>query len=298
MKRFILSIFIVVLTMVFWYTSSCFSADEKKILDGAEDIKQVSIVVGAEGNNVVDLGQNFGMRILAFWKVVISWMALIFIVMIGVYMVVFSDSEEKIKAQKKQIVYVLIGFLFLNIPWVLYSVIDPSTASGTTIGSASWTDTSLFWYTANLPGFVWTLVWFFRVFAYGVAILMLTWGFFRLILSSGDEEQVKSAKSRVIYSSLGLVFLLFVDVWVRMLTGGDLAEDIPGVAGTFFQLALFFAAPTAIFFIIYGAYYYITSAWDEERVKKGKNILINTFIASLILIAAFSFLSDLIKFSF
>ena len=89
---------------------------------------------------------------------------------------------------------------------------------------------------------------------------MLTWGFFRLILSSGDEEQVKSAKSRVIYSSLALMFLLFVDAWVRVFSGGSLASSIPGVAGTLFKLALFFAAPTAIFFIIYGAYYYITSA--------------------------------------
>jgi heme/copper-type cytochrome/quinol oxidase subunit 3 len=60
-----------------------------------------------------------------------------------------------------------------------------------------------------------------------------------------------------------------------------------------FRLALFFAAPIALFFIIYGAYYYITSAGDEERVKKGKNILINTLIATLILLASFTFLVDI-----
>ncbi len=141
------------------------------------------------------------------------------------------------------------------------------------------------------------MVGFFRVFAYGAAILMLTWGFFRLILSSGEEEQIKSAKSRVIYSSLALMFLLFIDAWVRMVSSGNLAVSVPGVAGTIFRLAIFFAAPVAIFFIIYGAYYYITSAGDEERVKKGKNILINTFVAALILIAAFSFLSDLASFT-
>ncbi len=139
---------------------------------------------------------------------------------------------------------------------------------------------------------------FFRIFAYGAAILMLTWGFFRLILSSGDEERVKSAKSRVIYSSLALIFLLFIDAWVRMVSSGNISAAIPGVAGTLFRIALFFAAPVAIFFIIYGAYYYITSAGDEERIKKGKNILINTFVAALILIAAFSFLTDLASFNF
>ncbi len=298
MKPFVSSIFVVILAIFFWYTSYAFSANQLDISGIAWGVKDVSIVVDHQGNNVVDIGQSFGMRILGLMKVVVSGFALVFMVMIGVYMVVFSENEEKIKTQRRQIVYVLIGFLFLNIPWVVYQVLSPADASGSTIGISSWTDTSFFWYTANLPWFVGSLVGFFRVFAYGIAILMLTWGFFRLILSSGEEEQVKSAKSRVIYSSLALMFLLFVDTWVRAFTGGNLSTAIPGVAGTLFQLALFFAAPTAIFFIIYGAYYYITSAWDEERVKKWKNILMNTFIASLILIAAFSFLSDLIKFSF
>jgi hypothetical protein len=73
-------------------------------------------VVDHQGNNVVDIGQSFGMRILGLMKVVVSGFALVFMVMIGVYMVVFSENEEKIKTQRRQIVYVLIGFLFLNIP--------------------------------------------------------------------------------------------------------------------------------------------------------------------------------------
>lgn len=232
-------------------------------------------------------------------KVVVSGFALVFMVLIGVYMVVFSENEERVKTQRKQIVYTLVGFLFLNIPGIVYQVMSPADAGGQSITLGSWSDvTSLSWYGDLLPGWVGQLVGFFRVFAYGAAILMLTWGFFRLILSSGDEEQIKSAKSRVIYSSLALMFLLFIDAWVRMVSTGNLASAVPGVAGTLFRLALFFAAPVAIFFIIYGAYYYITSAGDEERIKKGKNILINTFVAALILIAAFSFLSDLASFSF
>jgi hypothetical protein len=53
-----------------------------------------------------------------------------------------------------------------------------------------------------------------------------------------------------------------------VISTSDIGSSIPGIAGILFKIALFFAAPTAIFFIIYGAYYYITSAGDEERVKK------------------------------
>lgn len=106
------------------------------------------------------------------------------------------------------------------------------------------------------------------MFAYGVAILMLSWGFFRLILSSGDEERVKAAKSRVINSVLALVFLLFAEAWIRAISGTSFVSSVSGIAGQAFRLAIFFAAPVAIFFIIYGAYYYITSAGDEDRIKK------------------------------
>ncbi len=34
------------------------------------------------------------------------------------------------------------------------------------------------------------------------------------------------------------------------------------------NLALFFAGPVAIFFLTIGAWYFITSAGDEERMKK------------------------------
>jgi hypothetical protein len=59
------------------------------------------------------------------------------------------------------------------------------------------------------------------------------------------------------------------------------------------NLALFFAWPIAIFFLTLAWYYYITSNGDEERVKKAKAIVINTVIATLILLASYTFLLDL-----
>lgn len=152
-------------------------------------------------------------------KIVVSGFALVFIVMIGVYMVVFSENEERVKTQRKQIVYALVGFLFLNIPGVVYQVISPSSASGETTSTDNWRDAENSWYFAGLQELIGDLVPFFRIFAYGAAVLMFTWGFFQLIISSGDEERVKSAKSRVIYSSLALIFLLFVEAWIRVVSG-------------------------------------------------------------------------------
>jgi NADH:ubiquinone oxidoreductase subunit 6 (subunit J) len=85
-------------------------------------------VTGVEGGTIEQVGQSFGFRLLGLMKIVVSGFALIYMVMIGVYMVVFSENEERVKTQRKQIVYTLIGFLFLNIPGIVYQVMSPTDA--------------------------------------------------------------------------------------------------------------------------------------------------------------------------
>ncbi len=138
---------------------------------------------------------------------------------------------------------------------------------------------------------------FFEVFIFGVAIVSFTYGLFRLIMSGGDDERQKAAKNKILYGTLGLIFLGFVRVWWSIVASGDFKGKFATVWSKMLGLALYFAGPVAIFFIVLAAYYYLTSAGDEERTKKAKSILVNTFIASLILLAAYSFFSDIIDFS-
>jgi hypothetical protein len=79
-------------------------------------------------------------------------------------------------------------------------------------------------------------------------------------VSGGDEEKWKKAKNHIIYGMLGLVFMGFVELWGELVATGDFTSYIPGVAGTFFSLAMYIAAPIAIFMLIWGGYYWITSA--------------------------------------
>ncbi len=62
----------------------------------------------------------------------------------------------------------------------------------------------------------------------------------------------------------------FVRLWGSVIASTNFIDDVTTVAGKFFALAIYFAGPVAIFFLIFGGYYYITSAGDEERTKKGK----------------------------
>ncbi|MDD2693937.1 MAG: pilin [Candidatus Gracilibacteria bacterium] len=265
-------------------------------------VGDVSIGIDSSTGDLIDQTQSVGFRILSLAKIIISGFALIYLVMIGVYMVVFSENEERIKAQRKQIMLALIGFVFINIPGIIYQIFFSTPRSVEVIGDTpiSWSSTvgGFFWDTTITDGFLRNLILFFQVFIFGAAVMTFTWGLFALITSAGNEEQLKKAKNRILYGTLGLLFLSFVRLWGTMITSYNFVRDVTTVAGKFFVLALYFAGPVAVFFLIWGGYYYITSGGDEERTKKGKNIIVNTFIATLILLASYSFLADLINFTF
>ena len=96
----------------------------------------------------------------------------------------------------------------------------------------------------------------------------------------------------MIWSTIGLVFVGLVESWRRLAINGQISEG-RNLFESIAELALFFAGPTAFFFISFAGYYFITSNGDEEKVKKAKNIIINTLLAILILMASYTFLLDL-----
>lgn len=94
-------------------------------IPGGEIIRDVSIGGPSDGPVGQTEVRNFGLQILSFIKTLVSGLALIFIVVIGIYLVIYSDYEEEVSKQKKQFIYVLVGFLFLNIPTVILDVFLP-----------------------------------------------------------------------------------------------------------------------------------------------------------------------------
>lgn len=289
-----------------WFFLLSSSALYAGILDGIDtsNIEDASISISTNPDDTIEeVSRDFGLKVLTVFRLIISGFALIYLVLIGAYMIVYSETEDRIKSQRKQITYSLVGFLFLNIPWMVYTVFfwsdiaGQSNVSTRVIGDAAevdfWDQTSL----TGLNGIVPMFIGFFEIFIFGLAIVLFTWWFFRLILSGGDEEVQKKAKNRILYGILWLIFLGFVKFWGGVVARWDFFGEFATIWNKLVWLALYFAAPVVIFFLVLWAYYYITSAGDEERTKKAKAIFVNTLIATLILLGAYSFLSDLAAFT-
>ena len=222
-------------------------------------------------------------------------------------MIIAYGDDGQLSKLKTQFIYILTAFLFINIPGQIYNIITSGrntgqrdvtgTPTGGDFGVSRTTGSNLFinfdlWNTTIENG----VVAFMRILIIGLAVFYFTLAGFKLLVSGGNEETVKTAKRQVTYGILSLIFLGIIQGWVSVVYSGNISGG-QTIFASIANLALFFAGPIAIFFLTIGAYYYITSAGDEEKTKKGKAIVVNTFIAVIILLAAYTFLRDLSDFT-
>lgn len=245
---------------------------------------------------------NWWLSILHTTKVVLSWVMLIYLVYLGFMMVMAMWADDKLSATKRQIYYTLISFLFINIPWQLYSLFSDKVNNDATIkpnytnvikANSNW---NLFvnffnwWNTVES----WIIA-FVKVLIIWLVILQFVMAWISLISSAGNEDKLKKARTRFLNWVYGLVFIWLIQTWVYV----SYSWDIPSWQTLFAQIMnlwLFFAWPVAVFFLILWGFHYITSAWDETKAKKWIAILKNTVVASVILLACYSFLKDLADF--
>jgi len=239
-------------------------------------------------------------KILSILKLIVWWLLFIFIVYAGAQMIwSMWENEEDLSKAKRQLWYAIAWLLFINIPWTIYqsfhkpsysTVWNPTWQSGFENSSWEW---NLFFDFVNFGYTFWDqVVWFLEVMIMAIAIVIIIYEALKLITSRWREERVTEARNKIVYSSLALIFVWMIAAWKHFAFSWVVSEAT-SIFGSLADVALFFAWPTAFFFLTLAWYYYLTSAWDEEKIKKAKSIIINTIFAVIILLAAYSFLLDL-----
>lgn len=252
--------------------------------------------------NIWDNIETLWFDIILLIKYLISWILLIFIVIIWIQMVISMwTDEDSLTKSKKQILYTIIWLAFINIPWRLFDAFKSEQNNiDWTIGT-TWIseniEKNLF---INIELFRWTLngsiVELLEIIIFAIAIFVIILSWIKIILSAWKNEDVTEAKNKIVWSIVWLIFIWFIEMWKKFVYKWDIADWVT-IFRTIENLMLFFAWPVAIFFLTLAWYYYITSNWEEERMKKAKNIVINTVIATIILLASHSFLKDLADLS-
>jgi len=236
-------------------------------------------------------------------KIFLSGLAIIYLIYVGITMVTAMGDEKDLKKAKSQFIYTLTAFLFINIPGQILELFSDKNAGSQNVtdsmgkySDAQNAGSNIFLNFGNWSLTVqeWVLV-FLRVFVYGLAIGSIILAGIGLISSQWAEDKQKKAKNQILHSVIALIFMWFIEATVWFATYGNIAVGQAGFA-KMINMALFFAAPIAIFFLAMGWYYYITSYGDEEKAKKGKAIIMNTLIALILLVTVYGFLLDLKTF--
>jgi len=263
-------------------------------------IEDVSTNINYSNKNIVNNINSTWFKILSVAKLIIQWVLIIFIVYIWAQMIwAMWDDEESLSSAKRQIWYSVVAMFFVNIPWSLYSAFHQTdywklwNRINSWDFSNKWSESNMFFDVFNFWYTFWDqIVWFLEALILAIAIVMIIYEGIKLITSRWREEKITEAKNKVTYSILALVFVWVIEAWKNFAFSFEISQAT-NIFGNLADLALFFAAPVAFFFLTLAWYYFITSAWDEEKLKKAKSIVINTVLATLILLAAYTFLLDL-----
>lgn len=244
------------------------------------------------------------LSVLHSLKLILSWLIVIYLIYLGFQMVMALWAEDKMKWAKVQIYYTLLAFLFINIPWQIYEVFSWKQNNDVTNAWWAWfADVNRDWHSNVLVNFstwnytveTWVISFIKVIIVWVVTLMFIIWWLW-LITSWWNDEKRKKARARFVNWILWLVFVWIIQAWVSVVYHGNI-EQWQNLFAQLSNLAIFFAGPVAIFFLIMWGFYYITAAWDEAKSKKGTLIIKNTFVAVIILLASYAFLKDVANFS-
>lgn len=296
MKRFFFSLF----TILFVWIASMSVTYAAVAIPWVSELSSSSMSIPSNGSTITNINAVW-FRLLSYFKTILSAVFVLFMVYTGAMMIMSMGSdEEKLSSAKRQLWYSLFALLFINIPGAIYKAFrKDSSTSVWNFDSDTFTDMStessgnllfnFFSFSNTVTG---RIAFFLEIVIFFSAIIMLTLAGLNVLTSRGREERLKEAKSKFLYTILALIFVGMIEAWKRLAFTGDLTDG-QNLFEDLANLALFFAAPVAIFFLSLAGYYFITSAGDEDKVKKAKSMVINTVLATLILLAGYTFLLDL-----
>ncbi len=301
MKKTFIKIFLLLSIIFSINLVNAWNIDFWKAQDATSKIKDVSI--GAKTWDMKNQIWQTTNNILKTFKIVIWWLLVIYLVYAWTMMIMSMWSDEgKLSESKRSIWYAIVGLLFVNIPWLLYNSFSGKRTTDD-ITSTTWDwitiyqrnifmNSSVFWNT------LWNIITFLEIVIVWIAIFMIVYSWIKIIIASWDEEKVSESKKKILWSLAWLIFIWIMEVWRNVMFKWDFKWQWQELFATLANLALFFAWPIAIFFLSLAGYYYITSGWDDDKVKKAKSIVFNTLIAVLILVWTYTILLDLKTLNF
>lgn len=302
MKYFISAI--LTLFCFFGIFSQTHGAIDINSINQTEGIKNQSIWTNSTWLDPIDAINQTWEKILISIKTIVWGLLVIFIVYAGAQMVMsMGTDEDQLSSAKRQIRYSVIAFIFINIPGTIYKSFNSTSQEDVSswVWYNSWFSTPSSWDSGNIfinAYSLWNtlngdIIGFIQILLSAIAIAVILLASVKILASRGKEEDITESKNKIIWSIIWLLLVGFIESWKYFVYKWDI-EDGSNMFQALMNLVTFFAGPVAIAFITYAGYLFITANGEEDKISKAKNIIINVLLATVILLAGYTFLLDLI----
>lgn len=268
-------------------TNKTSGIDNKKLNDLFENDKNFFSISDTWEKWIKNLLFNIArdVRIVIFTIVVLIWMIMVF-------RFLFSEQSEKSAWNfKKWFLWATIWLVVIQIPYSFYSVVFDKEVN---VNLANSIQIKLIQPFLNLLMFLVSFVF----------ISISIYAFFRIITAWWEEEKIKKWKTTIIQAIIWYIVIKVSEtlventlvvwcsswLWVtnnceqKITQNSQVIFDIINWFNTFVALAI-------VLMVIYAWFLIVTSAWDEEKYKRAKWIMIYIWVWVLVLFASYLILT-------
>ncbi len=214
------------------------------------------------------------------------WLMFIFFLWAWALFVLNADDDGELKKAKSNILYLFYwAFLIFGSIWLLWTVLNvwwnTTTASTTII----WTQNKI----------IWGILIFLKSAAYYIAFIMMVYYWFKMMQAQEKEDKIKTARTWILNIILALVAIKVLDYIYFMAQSDSFVSSGSNFIAWAGKILGWILWVLIILVLIYAWSLLITSRWNEEAMKKSKNIIRNVFLWIFVIFLFIVIVFDLVK---
>lgn len=195
----------------------------------------------------------------------------LFIILNGMYMVRFADTEKKLDEARMNFLYMWYGALLVFGAVRLLNLVN------------IWWDTG---WVAQLVSNVqnkllFQILTFLKAAAFFVAILMIIYYGLQIVRAYEKEDKLKEGKNGIINVLAALIFIKVIDYLFYIAEQGSFKTQAIQLIVSTSKIMWRILGAISILYVIYAWFQLVTSQWDESKYKWAINTLRSIFLVGI-----------------
>lgn len=253
--------------------------------------------VDAQGDSALEKTAYITSKVITAARYLIAAIVILLGIVAAIQMIGSNGNEEGYEKGKKSLVWSVVGLVIIALSADLAQIIE--LTNGGLLGP----DAELLSRTRLFDGSVRIVITFIKYIIGAVGVLMLVRSGLRMATLGSNEEEVTKDRKNILYVSVGLIALIFVDTLVRRVLYKidnplenptiDYTQGIREIAG-FANLLVSFVGPLAVTMLVIAGIMYLANFGNEETQTKAKKMIIASLIGIIMIYGAFGVVSTII----